>query len=562
MASFLNPAFFAGNIKGQQDFSDWQQRQQANQQAIELRGLELKQAKDAMAQDAAVTDEVWNSLKDLAKSAPDTSTAQPQAPAPGQPSTPMAQLPPVPAAQPSNSDGALPPLPTPPAQPAAEQISPPPAQTPAGPQGLDLSKLSPQQQAFLARQNPQAFANGVQDFQKTSIAPYKSFNAPQPALPAEVAQIPPPPQINRSSSLNSMTLQDAVKMIDSQGAQPSKVKLAALTRMMPFLDQQAKQELAVMRQQLQGLNMENASMRIKQAQERIEQNRDKMDQGNYDQVIIDGKPFVFNKKTGDYSPAKGIDSTSTVTKPTTAKPESDTAKDGQSVEAMAWDYLIRGHNPPARGGAYEATMKEVAKIAKENGMSTRDLVSASADVKTKIAAKKNLEVRAQNMQRAENQLEAEIPVFEDAVKKVNTSSLPDMAKLELAARRRMGDPLITTMDQAADVIFKEFEGIITGNPGTLNVQDVQAAHEKYLAAQTPQQAQAAIDGMRRIISNARSGIEKTRKEIMSDINSSLGKPNKDTSTSQPVKISSDEDYNNLASGTEFIDPKGVRRRKP
>ncbi len=35
--------------------------------------------------------------------------------------------------------------------------------------GLDLSKLGPDQQAFLAKTNPQAFANGVADFQRTGM---------------------------------------------------------------------------------------------------------------------------------------------------------------------------------------------------------------------------------------------------------------------------------------------------------------------------------------------------------------------------------------------------------
>jgi hypothetical protein len=40
-----------------------------------------------------------------------------------------------------------------------------------GPQGLDLSRLSPEQQAYLAKINPQAFANGVADFQRTATQP-------------------------------------------------------------------------------------------------------------------------------------------------------------------------------------------------------------------------------------------------------------------------------------------------------------------------------------------------------------------------------------------------------
>lgn len=46
-----------------------------------------------------------------------------------------------------------------------------PIGTESGPQGLDTSKLTPAQMSYLANKDPQAFANGVQDFASTSSAP-------------------------------------------------------------------------------------------------------------------------------------------------------------------------------------------------------------------------------------------------------------------------------------------------------------------------------------------------------------------------------------------------------
>lgn len=51
------------------------------------------------------------------------------------------------------------------------------AQPSAAPSGLDLSKLSPAEQAYLARKDPAAFSNGVQNFQQTSI---QAANPPIP----------------------------------------------------------------------------------------------------------------------------------------------------------------------------------------------------------------------------------------------------------------------------------------------------------------------------------------------------------------------------------------------
>jgi hypothetical protein len=202
-------------------------------------------------------------------------------------------------------------------------------------------------------------------------------------------------------------------------------------------------------------------------------------------------------------------------------------KDGEPAaiapkdEAAAWDYLIRGHSPPSRGGAYDRAMDAVGKIAKDNGMSIEQLVSASADVKTKLSAKRSFEVRTQNLTRAENQLQSEIPVMEEAMKKLDLPSIPVFARANIRVLRSIGNPDVTKLDQAAETVFKEFEGIVTGNPGTLNVQDVQAAHENYMQAQTPQQMKAAIEGMRRIISNAKTANDKTRDEIMHGIRSSV-----------------------------------------
>lgn len=209
-------------------------------------------------------------------------------------------------------------------------------------------------------------------------------------------------------------------------------------------------------------------------------------------------------------------------------------------EAAAWDYLIRGHSPPARGGAYDRAMDAVSKIAKDNGMTTEQLISASADVKTKLAAKKNFEVRTQNIGRAENQLMREIPVMEDAMKSLDLPSLPVAARGKIRVLRAMGDPNVTKLDQAAETVFREFEGIVTGNPGTLNVQDVQNAHQAYDQAKTPEQMRAAIEGMRRIITNAKAANDQTRKEIMEGIRSSVNPSGTKTDTAGAKPIPLDE----------------------
>lgn len=204
------------------------------------------------------------------------------------------------------------------------------------------------------------------------------------------------------------------------------------------------------------------------------------------------------------------------------------------IEAATYDYLIKNAHPPVRGGVYQSVMRNVERIAKDNNMTPQQLVSASADVKTRLLAKKTFETRVQNLGRAENQLELEIPVMEDAIKNLDLPSIPVAARGKIAVLRQMGNPDVVKLDQAAETVFREFEGIVTGNPGTLNVQDVVNAHNDYRAAQTPETMKAAIQGMRRIITNAKRANDKTRKEIMGGVEDALkgkegGDPGKDPS---------------------------------
>lgn len=63
----------------------------------------------------------------------------------------------------------------------------PNSQASTSPQGLDLSKLSPEQQAYLARTDPQAFANGAAHFQRTNMQqqPQQSAQSNPIGIPLE-----------------------------------------------------------------------------------------------------------------------------------------------------------------------------------------------------------------------------------------------------------------------------------------------------------------------------------------------------------------------------------------
>jgi hypothetical protein len=236
------------------------------------------------------------------------------------------------------------------------------------------------------------------------------------------------------------------------------------------------------------------------------------------------------------------------------------SKVASGIEAATWDYIIKGQRPPAK--MYKAVEENQERIARENGMSSEELSAASADVKTKLLAKRTFETRVQNIGRAENQLNKEIPTMEAAMAKLDLPSIPIAARGNIAALRAMGNPDITTLDQSAEVVLDEFQGIITGNPGTLNVGDVEKAKENYTKIQTPQQMKAWIANARNIIQRAKAANDETRQDIMGGINNELHGKGSDTSGPGKITAASKDDLakliksGKLHKGDTFFDPDG------
>ena len=195
----------------------------------------------------------------------------------------------------------------------------------------------------------------------------------------------------------------------------------------------------------------------------------------------------------------------------------------KAIDTAAWNLIITGHQPPARGGLYEQTMAYTNAIAAENNMTVQELLNAAGDVKSRMQAKKSFEQRVLNISRAENVLASELPVLQENMKKVDLSKYPDLSHIQLAILRKRGDPNVTKMDQSAAAVFNEFEGIMTGNVGgALNVSDVEKAKKDYYSIQTPQQLQAWIDNAHNMIKRAKEANDKTRTEWMEGVKGVIG----------------------------------------
>lgn len=273
-------ANFLGNLgaafQGQQNYETWRDQTEAAKLRIAADKEKLAEIKDLTAQakkqrqqqptiDQATLDYLAGVSPQQGIPPPPPPANPPgpmpngaQAPAPGQQSVPMQQ--PQRQGPPPQQGQGMPPqgpqqgppqgLPPPPPQQGMPPPQTPPQAPPGGPQGLDLSRLNPQQIAALQKQDPRAFARGAQDFQQTQgIPPYQTVggSAPPPQGPQG---IPPPPQQQQPPRPSSMSLQDAAQFIKARGITDPATSLQVLEKLTPYLNQQAQQETALLKIQL------------------------------------------------------------------------------------------------------------------------------------------------------------------------------------------------------------------------------------------------------------------------------------------------------------------------
>lgn len=496
-------------LRGQQDYEQLQQQKEAAQQQIEYNRARLDELKDATAQAKKQREEApeiakgtWNTLLGIGAppGAPAGQMPEPppvQAPQPGQQSVPMMQGGPPPlddslqGAPQDQGPPQGPPQGMPPGPPPGMQGGPPPG-PPQGPQ--------------VAPQGPPA------------IPPYQTMAGAAAQPQGGPMGIPPPPQ--QGPRPNSLSISDAARLIQSQGVNDPVKGLKILEQLNPYLTQEAKAEAAAYKIQLDYMLKDRALNQKATTEERVAKNQTAtLEQREAASKRADETKRAGQANTADYR-SKSLWLKQAQQQAAGGTGDSSVAP---GVDAATWNYLIKSEKPSARGGMEGAVNKNIEKIAKENGMSVQELITASADVKSKLAAKKSFEVRAQNTTRAENQILREIPLAEQAISKLDLSTIPAFQKGGLAALRALGDPRVTTLDQSLTTIFNEFEGIRTGNPGALHVADIQNAQHDIENARTEPQLKAAIAGMRRTMHQAQESLKDTRKTILDDISSTLTK---------------------------------------
>lgn len=562
MGNFLGDLGAA--IRGHQDYQKYLKDQEGADLLNQQRAAQLAEIKDLTAQkqaDRARLGDVGRYTLDyLAQNNPQGIAPPPQqTPMPGQQSMPMQQpttkYGPVSLGQ----DMGMPPqgMPPPPMGMPSQDL--PPDQSPLVPQtpmGPDSGPPMPPGGPLTAQQGTPAIPP-YQTVQGASNGPAGFFppadGIPQP--PQAVQTIGPPP------APDSMTIQDAARFIKAQGITDPITGMQVLDKLTPFLNDDAKNQAATLKmQQIHDDKKEALEERKRQTDAMLEDKRLTREQRD----ALERDRMETNRTLRMMQ--IGINQQMANAQTTKGKPGSGGGLSGYQdakgnilpgVEGAAWDKLINGKTPPAKSGMYGPMMEFVEKIARDNNMSPQDIMSASADVKTRLMAKAKFEVRAQNMERAENQIMAEIPLIRENMKGLNMFSIPLFQKGGLAALRAAGDPRVTKFDQSLETVFNEFEGIKTGNPGTLNVSDVTNAKKNIDHATTERELNAALDGMERIMNNAKGALEKTRSSTMTEANKLFAKKEAAKPVFSSLKELQDAvKAKKIKPGEKFNDPNG------
>lgn len=225
-----------------------------------------------------------------------------------------------------------------------------------------------------------------------------------------------------------------------------------------------------------------------------------------------------------------------------------------------WANVIKngGSMPPglARGKAGSEFVRDVTKRAALGNVSPEELMSNQAEFLGEKAGQRTVGTRQANIQIAATEANKMMPIALEASNAVNRTQYPTLNSILLAVEKGTGDENVVRLATANNAIINAYSRAISPS-GVPTVHDKQHAREILESAYSKGQYAAAIDMMQREMAAALASPASV-KSSMRDL--ALGK-NKPGQTGVP-RISTDAEYNQLPSGTEFIAPDGSHRRKP
>lgn len=449
-------ANFLGNLgaifKGQQDYQTLLDQQEAQKLSNQAQQAQLAQIQDLMQQQQtqrARQPQVDKATLDyLTGGGIPPPPPEVQAPAPGQASVPMmnpAQAPAQYGPKPIGPQGGMP-------GPMGGGM--PGMGIPMPPQGAGMPSM-PQGGPQMPPGAPQG---GMP--QAAPIPPYKTVGGPSggPAAPPPQMGIPAPPPQQAAPAPNSMSLQDAARFIKAQGITDPTTSLQILEKLTPYLDSQAKQEMGLMKLQMEHKDKmltlaekirnddmiskdRNASIKEREeAARNLAANTKLWHEG----MLALGRDRVAIAKTNAAGGAGGNGLT----------------EGGMRVQ----EELVRAGKPIPKGRRGEINVALLNSLAEheDGGAGSGGITGAQADYKTAQSTYSSVQKRSAGIELGVKKLEKDIDLLKSTMNKGNAGFATVLNQPINYLRRKGSDPALAAYALAAGNVAVEFERLRTG----------------------------------------------------------------------------------------------------
>lgn len=200
----------------------------------------------------------------------------------------------------------------------------------------------------------------------------------------------------------------------------------------------------------------------------------------------------------------------------------------------------------------------LVRLAKQQGVGPGDLAVRIAQFQGTVQAERTLGTRTVAMEVPANEVAYMAPLALQASENVDRTRFPDLNSIILSGEKRTGDEKVVQFGLAANSLIYTYAKFL--NPtGIPTDSDKARATEILSTAWSKGQFRAAIDQIKREIESGRAAVRETRGELAGGLTSQTSGASPGASV---PKITTDAEYHALPSGSEFLDPNGVKRKKP
>lgn len=465
-------ANFLGNLgavfRGQQDYQTYLQEQASAKVRLEADQAKLAEIKDLTAEakkqrerQGTVDQTTLDFLASIGGGQgippppPQQPPPQQQPPAPGQQSVPMIQPGQMPQGGPPQRQ-------MPPQQQGPQEM---PQGAPTAPQ---LPPGGPQMRQG-GQHGPQMSPQGVPPYQTVAGGPQQQ-QQPQgiPAPPQQPQGAPPP---------NSMTLQDAAKFIKSRGITDPVAGMQILDKLTPYLNNEAKQEAATYKLQLEysqkksaldeqirahDLASEDRKLSIEERKRAAAESTALKAQLGLLNVGVRQQGLQLRRAELDQKIKSGAGLT----------PE-DHEFMAEQILAGQKDVLVGlGRNPKDIVGVRSA----VTRLAKERGIKGNELATATAEFEGLKAGERALGTRTANVSLAANEAKIFAENALEASNKVKRTEYPDLNRIILAGQKGVGNKEVVELGAYTNSLINAYARAVSPS-GAPTVSDKDHARE-------------------------------------------------------------------------------------